>query len=180
MTKRIAIIAGIVLAFGATAVVAVAIWPDRAGESGSTSTQPPTSTRVEKSGTTKGSGRSASTGVPAVTAPDIGTAPLGVDTRFALQPVTGRLPVRYRFKHPPLAGVLFDVKTGRVLWQRHPRLEHPIASLTKMMTALMVADRNRPGERVRISEKAAYTPGSAAGLLPRGTRATRATLLQAR
>ena len=47
--------------------------------------------------------------------------------------------MRYRFKHPPLAGILFDVKSGQILWERHPALEHPIASLTKMMTALLVA-----------------------------------------
>ena len=38
MIKRIAVIAGVLLLFGATAVVAVAIWPERAGETGSTST----------------------------------------------------------------------------------------------------------------------------------------------
>jgi serine-type D-Ala-D-Ala carboxypeptidase (penicillin-binding protein 5/6) len=160
MTKRLAAIVGVVLLFGATAAVAVAIWPERAGEQGSTQArQPPT--------------------IPAITAPDIGTAPLVVNTRFALQPVTGPLPVHYTFKHPPLAGVLFDVSSGKVLWQRHPRLEHPIASLTKLMTALMVADRNRPTEHVRISAKAAHTPGSATGLLPRGKKVPLEPLLQA-
>ncbi len=160
MTKRIAAIVAVVILFGATAAVAVAIWPERAGESGSTvARQPPT--------------------VPAVTMPDIGTAPPTEDARFALQPVTGRLPVRYRFKHPPLAGILFDVKSGRVLWQRHPRLEHPIASLTKMMTALMVADRDRPTEHVLVSAKATHTPGSATGLLPRGKKVPLGPLLQA-
>lgn len=179
MTKRIALIVGLVLAFGATAAVAVAIWPERAGESGSTATrQPPTDTGPAGEAR-RDSDRATAAGVPAITAPDIGTAPLTVDTRFALRPVTGRLPVRYRFKHPPLAGVLFDVKSGRVLWQRHPHLEHPIASLTKMMTALLVANRNRPNERVRISRMAAHTPGSATGLLPRGRKVPLEPLLQA-
>ena len=91
-------------------------------------------------------------------------------SRFGLLPVTGPLPVHYRFKHPPVAGILFDVKTGAVLWQRNPRLQHPIASLTKMMTALIVAKTNRPGEHVLVSRKAAQTPGSATGLLPRGNK----------
>jgi serine-type D-Ala-D-Ala carboxypeptidase (penicillin-binding protein 5/6) len=162
-TKRIAIVLGLVILFGGTAAVAVAIWPDRAGNGDSASTS---------------EGRALSVAIPSVTAPDIGTVAIPA-TRFALRPVTGPLPVSYRFKHPPLAGILFDVKTGEVLWQRHPRLEHPIASLTKMMTALMVANRNRPGERVRVSAKAAHTPGSATGLLPRGKKVPLEALLQA-
>ncbi len=164
MTKRIAIIVGLVVLFGGTAAVAVAIWPDRAGEEGATSTS---------------SGRARSVTAPGVTAPDIGTVAIPAATRFALRPVTGPLPVSYRFKHPPLAGVLFDVKSGEILWQRHPRLEHPIASLTKMMTALLVANRDRPGEHVKVSAKAASTPGSATGLLPRGKKVPLEALLQA-
>jgi D-alanyl-D-alanine carboxypeptidase len=160
MIKRIAAIVGVVLALGATAAVAIAIWPERAGQGRSTPTGQPA-------------------GIPSVTAPDIGTAPLTVDPRFAVRPLAGPSPVRYRFKHPPLAGLLFDVRTGKVLWQRRPRLEHPIARLTKMMTALMVANRNRPGERVKISQKAARTPGSATGLLPRGKKVPLEPLLQA-
>ncbi len=177
MIKRILAIVGVLVALGATAAVAIAIWPERAGETGSsTSQQPPVRSTTGRGADADGATQ---TGIPSVTVPDIGTAPLTVDTRFALQPLSGPMPVRYRFKHPPLAGVLFDVKSGRVLWQRRPRLEHPIASLTKMMTALMVANRNRPGERVRISRKAAQTPGSATGLLPRGKKVPLEPLLQA-
>src|SRR4051812_23056599 len=32
----------------------------------------------------------------------------------------GAKPVRVHFKHPPRAGLLFDVKTGHVLWARNP------------------------------------------------------------
>ena len=49
--------------------------------------------------------------------------------------------VRLRFKHPPRSGLLFDLDTGRVLWRRDPTRVLPIASLTKMMTALIVAER---------------------------------------
>jgi len=96
MTRRILAVVAVLLLFGATAVVAVAIWPERAGESGSTG--------VKRPGTSPALTSPAVDAPPAVTAPDIGTAPLGVDTRFALLPVTGPPPVRYRFKHPPLAG----------------------------------------------------------------------------
>src|SRR5262249_7915264 len=111
--------------------------------------------------------------------PSIGTSVSPDVKRFALKPVIGPLPVQYRFKHPPAAGVLFDLKTGHVLWQRRPRLEHPIASLTKMMTALIVAQDDSPHERVRITRKAAQTPGSATGLLPRGRKVPLGPLLQA-
>jgi serine-type D-Ala-D-Ala carboxypeptidase (penicillin-binding protein 5/6) len=178
MIKRIAAIAGLLLVLGATAAVAIAIWPERAGEGESTSTRQPRA-RSAPGGALTDPGGGTQAAIPPVTPPDIGTAPLRVDTTFALRPVTGRPPVHYTFKHPPLAGVLFDVKSGKVLWQRHPRLEHPIASLTKMMTALMVANRNRPGERVRISRNAAHTSGSATGLLPRGKKVPLEPLLQA-
>src|SRR5215217_9589521 len=181
MIKRIAAMAGLVVAFGATAVVAVAIWPERAGESGSTSTtgtEPaPLAGEESRIPTTERSVADSDLAPPVE--PSIGTSVAASARRFALQPVTSPLPVRYRFKHPPAAGVLFDVKTGRILWQRHPRLEHPIASLTKMMTALIVAQRNSPKERVMVSAKAAHTPGSATGLLPRGRKVPLEALLQA-
>ena len=42
------------------------------------------------------------------------------------------------------AALLFDLDTGEVLWRRLPDRVLPIASLTKMMTALIVVDRARP------------------------------------
>jgi serine-type D-Ala-D-Ala carboxypeptidase (penicillin-binding protein 5/6) len=179
MTKRILAIAGVFLAFGATALVAVAIWPERTDDAGTNSTSAGSApTAVNQAG-----------GIPDNSAPavrgestDAPTIPatLGpTDLRFALQPVNGSVPVRYRFKHPPVAGVLFDVKSGEVLWQRNPRLEHPIASLTKMMTALMVTSDDSPQGRVMITAKAAHTPGSATGLLPSGRMVPLEPLLQA-
>ena len=55
--------------------------------------------------------------------------------------------VRARFKKPPRAGLLFDIDTGRVLWRHDPTRVLPIASLTKMMTALVVADRRAARRR---------------------------------
>ena len=49
--------------------------------------------------------------------------------------------VRTTFRKPPRAGLLFDVGTGQVLWRRNPTRRLPIASLTKMMTALLVTER---------------------------------------
>jgi serine-type D-Ala-D-Ala carboxypeptidase (penicillin-binding protein 5/6) len=73
-----------------------------------------------------------------------------------------------RFKHPPRAGLLFDIDTGRVLWRRRPSRVLPVASLTKMMTALVVTDRVPRGARVRITAATLRYRGSGVGLLPRG------------
>jgi D-alanyl-D-alanine carboxypeptidase len=170
MIRRSAAIVGLLLLCGALGVVAIAIWPESAGNGD----------------TAKHAGRSATeVTLPTVTA--VGVTPSGEmskvsrpgDKRFALQPVTGALPVHYRFKHPPIAGVLFDVKSGQVLWARNPDLERPIASLTKMMTALLVARTDPPNGRVKISRNAAHTQGSATGLLPRGKKVPLEALLKA-
>ena len=46
----------------------------------------------------------------------------------------------------------------------------PIASLTKMMTALLVVEREDPHDRVRITREAVTTAGSGIGVLPRGKK----------
>jgi D-alanyl-D-alanine carboxypeptidase len=64
------------------------------------------------------------------------------------------------------SGMLFDVHTGEVLWQRNPGRVLPIASLTKMMTALVVVAHSRPSDRVLITPEAVRFTGSGVGLLP--------------
>jgi serine-type D-Ala-D-Ala carboxypeptidase (penicillin-binding protein 5/6) len=76
--------------------------------------------------------------------------------------------VRMRLKHPPAAGLLFELDTGRVLWRRNPTRVLPVASLTKLMTALLVVERVPRGGRVRITPEALRYRGSGVGLLPRG------------
>jgi D-alanyl-D-alanine carboxypeptidase len=90
----------------------------------------------------------------------------GESSRFAVN-LTGADLVRLRFSHRPRGGLLFDVRTGRVLWRLNPTRRLPIASLTKMMTALLVVERRGPHELVRISARARHTPGSAVGVLPK-------------
>lgn len=75
------------------------------------------------------------------------------------------------------AGLLFDVKTGKVLWQRNPDRILPIASLTKMMTALVVATHSSPHDRVLITRQAIDFSGSGVGLLPLGKRVPELPLL---
>jgi D-alanyl-D-alanine carboxypeptidase (penicillin-binding protein 5/6) len=182
MIKRTAAIVGLLLALGAVAVIAIAIWPEEAGDG---DTQPTSSDRTlsatggERANGTPGESRSPAERLADRLSADLAAMERPDDARFALQPVTGPLPVHYRFKHPPVAGILFDVKSGEVLWQRNPGLERPIASLTKMMTALMIARADPPDARVKVSRNAAHTQGSATGLLPRGRRVPLEALLKA-
>jgi serine-type D-Ala-D-Ala carboxypeptidase (penicillin-binding protein 5/6) len=114
------------------------------------------------------------TTAPAGPLKDSATAPLaGGGT--APSPLAVRLdipgdPVKIKFKKPPRSALLFDLDTGRVLWRRDPTVVRPIASLTKMMTALVVADRVKPGSKVLITKQAVHyeAGGSAVGLLPKG------------
>jgi serine-type D-Ala-D-Ala carboxypeptidase (penicillin-binding protein 5/6) len=167
MSKRLLAIVAVVLAFASTAAVAVALWPERdpAGEGGaelaSAASVEPEPARPQ----------------PAATAPlpDLG----GTDSEFELGALPAEPAVRPRLKRPPAAGVLFDVESGEILWERHTTIERAIASLTKLMTALLIAEETGKGARVAISPKAATTPGSATGLLPRGKRVPPEPLLEA-
>jgi len=90
--------------------------------------------------------------------------PLNVDLKATQDPV------RVDFEHPPRSGLLFDLDTGAVLWRRDPERVLPIASLTKMMTALVVVAHSEPDYRVRVTKEALAYQGSGIGLLPRGGR----------
>ena len=71
------------------------------------------------------------------------------------------------FKVPPRAGLLFDVKTGQVLWRHHPLSPLPIASVTKMMTALLAVENSKPDDEVFIRHNSKTIPGSKVGVLPK-------------
>ncbi len=77
-------------------------------------------------------------------------------------------PLHMRFPEPPRAGLLIDLDTGRVLWQSHPLTHLRIASLTKMMTALLTVKSSPPDARVLITKQAEETSGSKVGVLPLG------------
>src|SRR3954447_5309512 len=76
------------------------------------------------------------------------------------------------FHDPPRAGILFDVTTGEVLWRRNPLTVTPIASLTKIMTALLTVESTRPRDEFRIPKDALNYVGSGVGLLPKGRHVT--------
>jgi serine-type D-Ala-D-Ala carboxypeptidase (penicillin-binding protein 5/6) len=80
-------------------------------------------------------------------------------------------------RKPPRAGLVFDLANGEVLWRRDPLRVRSIASLTKIMTALLVVERTRPNEPVRITQAALDYTGSGIGLLPKGRRVRLEALL---
>jgi D-alanyl-D-alanine carboxypeptidase len=82
-----------------------------------------------------------------------------------------------KFSAPPRAGIVFDVSTGQVLWRRNPLKRTPIASLTKIMTALLVVEQTRPSDEIRIPKDALNYVGSGVGLLPKGRHVTVEALL---
>ena len=93
-----------------------------------------------------------------------GTAPSPLSVRLD----DPRDEVQVRFKRQPRSGLLFDMDTGQVLWRRDPTRVLPIASLTKMMTALVVVRRVQPGAKVKITREALSYKGSGVGMFRRG------------
>jgi D-alanyl-D-alanine carboxypeptidase (penicillin-binding protein 5/6) len=93
-----------------------------------------------------------------------GTAPSPLAVRLD----SGVDPIKVKFKKPPKAALVFDLDTGKVLWRHNPTKVLPIASLTKMMTALVVVDRVPEGSKVRVTKEALRYTGSGVGVLPRG------------
>jgi D-alanyl-D-alanine carboxypeptidase len=93
----------------------------------------------------------------------------------ALAPAAERFHVKLRT--PLRSGLVFDVNTGQVLWERGPQSVVAIASLTKMMTALIVVAHARPGAQVLVTKQALGYSGSGVGLLPLNKRVPLETML---
>ncbi len=111
-------------------------------------------------------------------------APVGAGGGGSLEPrsiapirLTGVDAFRARFAKPPAAALVFDLESGDVLYRRRPLEVLPVASLTKIMTALVVTAETEPDEAVRISRAALRYSGSGVGVLPRGRRVRLETLL---
>jgi D-alanyl-D-alanine carboxypeptidase len=99
-----------------------------------------------------------------------------VDDHYAVD-LSASDTIAVKFHHKPRAGLLFDLRDGRVLWRWEPKRRLAIASLTKMMTALLVVEREDPHDRVRISKRAVKTAGSGIGVLPKGKKVQLEALL---
>ena len=75
--------------------------------------------------------------------------------------------------------MVFDLATGDLLWRRNPLARRPIASLTKVMTALVVATTTQPHDLVRIHRDALRYTGRSVGVLKRGKQVPVEALLNA-
>ena len=102
-------------------------------------------------------------------------APIRGDYGIAPAPKAQQVAVKLQL--PLTSGLLFNVKTGQVLWERNPAAVVPIASLTKMMTALVVMAHAKPTDKVLITADALHYTGSGVGLLPKGKRVPLVSLL---
>lgn len=86
--------------------------------------------------------------------------------------------IRPNLKGRPAAGILIDASTGEVMWSLRPDSRRPIASLTKMMNALVALDRAKPDRKILITRYAATMGGSRVGGLPIGERMRVGALLR--
>jgi D-alanyl-D-alanine carboxypeptidase len=86
-------------------------------------------------------------------------------------------PVHIAFHTPPRAGVLFNLSSGQVLWQRNPYTRLRIASLTKMMTALLTVKAAPSDAPVLVTRAAVNSAGSKVGVLPLGKHVRLETML---
>jgi serine-type D-Ala-D-Ala carboxypeptidase (penicillin-binding protein 5/6) len=135
-------------------------------------------------GGSKGGGSTAGSAGAADDAPliDPGTAPIDP----SLRPASSTLP-RVRAEGPSpgrvtlgqgiRSGLAFDEASGRVLWSRDPQRVLPIASLTKLMTALLVVENTQPRDIVKISPEVPKVQGSRMGYLKAGRSVRVETLL---
>ncbi len=67
---------------------------------------------------------------------------------------------------PQVAAAYRVELNGEVIWARQPERRLPPASLTKLMTALLVLEENRPDDAVSVSPAAVRETGTRIGLKP--------------
>lgn len=89
----------------------------------------------------------------------VAASPVNAATRAPLHVAVRRPPQ----VHAPTA-ILVDLRTGRVLFAKNADLRRPIASLAKIMTALLVLQRTNLDDQVVVSRAAATTPPVDVGL----------------
>ncbi|HEY7258937.1 MAG TPA: serine hydrolase [Gaiellales bacterium] len=109
---------------------------------------------------------------PGLTAPSGGGAEPPAPVKLVAGPPAGH-PARIRAR----AAIVVDQTTGRVLWQKDAHRRLPIASLTKLMTALAAVD-HRLDAPYRITQAMTGVPGYTLGLRA-GDRVTERRMLAA-
>jgi D-alanyl-D-alanine carboxypeptidase len=120
-------------------------------------------------------GRASGPSTPVVARLVVSRAPAPVRSNYGIALAPHQLSIH--LKLPLKTGLLFDVRTGQVLWSRDSRAIVPIASLTKMMTALIVVEHVRPSAKALVTRDVVHFSGSGMGVLPLGKRVSVLTLL---
>jgi D-alanyl-D-alanine carboxypeptidase len=98
----------------------------------------------------------------------VGVAAALVPSAVAQQPLlhgSGPLP-GYGIKLTARSAILVDTTTGTVLWAKRPHVRRPIASTTKIMTAILAMERLRPRDLVTVDRSVARVPPISEGLRP--------------
>jgi serine-type D-Ala-D-Ala carboxypeptidase (penicillin-binding protein 5/6) len=113
---------------------------------------------------------------------DPGTAPIDKSLRPASSTLprvraVGPSPARVKLGQGIRSGLVFDQASGQVLWSRDPQRVLPIASLTKLMTALLVVENTQPRDVVTIAREVPKVQGSRMGYLKAGRSVRVETLL---
>lgn len=83
-----------------------------------------------------------------------------------------------RLKRGPKAGLAFDLADGTVLWRHRATAVRPIASLTKIMTALLAVERFSADDSVRVARASERVGGSRMSGLKPGRRVRADVLLK--
>lgn len=84
-------------------------------------------------------------------------------------PMPGPNPAWKLSSRPPVAAggaILMDWSTGRILYNRNAFQPRDPASTTKILTALIALEKGRLDDKVTVSKRAAYTPGSSMYIKP--------------
>ncbi|HYF80462.1 MAG TPA: D-alanyl-D-alanine carboxypeptidase family protein [Symbiobacteriaceae bacterium] len=84
-------------------------------------------------------------------------------------PMPGPNPAWKLSAAPPVSAggaVLMDWTTGRILYGRNAFQPRDPASTTKILTALIALEKGRLDDKVTVSKRAAYTPGSSMYIKP--------------
>jgi D-alanyl-D-alanine carboxypeptidase (penicillin-binding protein 5/6) len=155
--------------------VAVSLGLAHSGAARSPSTGPTRSGRAASQGSSQRATRSRGTTQAQLTRSPAGL-PLG-KAPLALELSGSDDPVQVAFHNPPRAGLLFDLDSGRVLWQLNPIERLHMASLTKMMTALRVVRSTTPDSPILVTKEAVGAAGSKVGVLPLGKDLPAETML---
>lgn len=88
---------------------------------------------------------------------------------FLIITVTASTAFAARPSPPAINGsssILIETNTGRVLYSTNPNLKLPIASTTKIMTALLALENGNLNEKVKINRKSVGVEGSSIYLFP--------------